>query len=159
MPPAPPEFTLAPVAETDFEELAALRTAAMRESLEQLGRFDPERSRTRLRNSFSPADTSFILRDGQRIGFIATRRDETGLHLDHLYIAPACQRIGVGGAVLNALCKRADRLGLTVFVTALKASGANTFYQRHGFGCVSQSEWDNHYARPPDTFRSSASPT
>ena len=33
--------------EADFEDLLALRIAAMRESLERLGRFDPERARSR----------------------------------------------------------------------------------------------------------------
>ena len=34
------------VSEADFEDLLALRIAAMRESLERLGRFDPERARS-----------------------------------------------------------------------------------------------------------------
>ena len=48
------EVILEPVAESDFESLAALRIEAMRESLEQLGRFDPERARERLRAGFEP---------------------------------------------------------------------------------------------------------
>ena len=153
MPAADPVFSLVPVAEADFEELATLRTSAMRESLEKVGRFDPARSRARLRDSFSPTDTFAIVVKGQRIGFIATRRDDAGLQLDHLYLAPAFQRLGVGGAVLDTVCRQADAAGLTIFVTALKQSPSNTFYQRHGFTRVAESEWDNHYARFPKTAR------
>jgi hypothetical protein len=36
-----------PVLAADFDSLVALRIAAMRESLERVGRFDPERARER----------------------------------------------------------------------------------------------------------------
>jgi len=42
-------LTFVGVTLADFDELAALRIAAMRESFESVGRFDPERSRERLR--------------------------------------------------------------------------------------------------------------
>jgi hypothetical protein len=45
---APQGLSLAPAGEGDFEALLALRMAAMRESLEKVGRFDPQRARERL---------------------------------------------------------------------------------------------------------------
>lgn len=57
------------VTAADFDELAALRIAAMRDSLERVGRFDLERARERLRKSFYPEHTRFVILDGQRIGF------------------------------------------------------------------------------------------
>jgi len=60
----PINVELAPVAEGDFEELAGLRIAAMRESLERMGRFDPERARERLRSSFVPERTRFVVLGG-----------------------------------------------------------------------------------------------
>ena len=47
---AEPALRYPAVSEADFEDLLALRIAAMRESLERLGRFDPERARSRLRH-------------------------------------------------------------------------------------------------------------
>ena len=44
---AEPALRYPAVSEADFEDLLALRIAAMRESLERLGRFDPERARSR----------------------------------------------------------------------------------------------------------------
>lgn len=44
--------TFETVLESDFEELVDFRMAAMRESLERVGRFDPTRARERLRSTF-----------------------------------------------------------------------------------------------------------
>lgn len=137
----------APVTEADFDSLLAIRIEAMRDSLERLGRFDPERARARLRATFRPDHTWFIERDGARIGFYAVRPDGDGLRLDHLYVVPAAQGLGVGGQVLGRLLQDADRRGLPVSVGALRGSDSNRFYRRHGFAQVSESEWDIEYLR------------
>ncbi|WP_238923048.1 VOC family protein [Achromobacter ruhlandii] len=137
----------APVTEADFDTLLAIRIEAMRDSLERLGRFDPERARARLRATFRPDHTWFIERDGARIGFYAVRPDGDGLRLDHLYVVPAAQGLGVGGQVLGRLLQDADRRGLSVSVGALRGSDSNRFYRRHGFAQVSESEWDIEYLR------------
>ncbi|CUJ21228.1 Predicted enzyme related to lactoylglutathione lyase [Achromobacter xylosoxidans] len=138
----------APVGEADFDALLAIRIEAMRDSLERLGRFDPERARARLRATFRPDHTWFIERDGARIGFYALRPDGDGLRLDHLYVVPAAQGLGVGGQVLGRLLRDADLRGLPVRVGALRGSDSNRFYRRHGFEPVAQSEWDIDYLRP-----------
>lgn len=138
----------APVGEADFDALLAIRIEAMRDSLERLGRFDPERARARLRATFRPDHTWFIERDGARIGFYAMRPDGDGLRLDHLYVVPAAQGLGVGGQVLGRLLRDADLRGLPVRVGALRGSDSNRFYRRHGFEPVAESEWDIDYLRP-----------
>ncbi|EFV85857.1 acetyltransferase [Achromobacter xylosoxidans C54] len=137
-----------PVGEADFDALLAIRIEAMRDSLERLGRFDPERARARLRATFRPEHTWFIERDGARIGFYALRPDGDGLRLDHLYVVPAAQGLGVGGQVLGRLLRDADLRGLPVRVGALRGSDSNRFYRRHGFEPVAESEWDIDYLRP-----------
>ena len=136
------------VTTADFDELADLRIAAMRESLERVGRFDPERARERLRKSFSPEHTRFILLDGQRVGFYAFQPAEDGFHLDHLYVHPNCQSQGVGSHVMRGLIARSDASGLPVHLGALRDSPSNRFYQRHGFVKTSEDEWDIYYVRP-----------
>ena len=145
-------LALAAASEDDFEALLALRMAAMRESLQRLGHFDPQRARERLSRAFEPAHTRHILLDGEPVGFVvllpmpANHPDH--LVLDHLYIAPQAQRQGVGSWVMTQVLAEADRLGLAVRVTALKLSDANRFYQQHGFELQHTSEWDLHYLRP-----------
>ncbi len=142
-------FALSPVTASDFDELAAIRIAAMRESLERVGRFDPERARERLRNSFYPEHTQFVILGGQRIGFYTFRPTGDGFHLDHLYIHPSRQFCGVGSHVIRYLLSQSDARRMPVSLGALRDSPANLFYQRHGFVQISEDEWDIYYTRMP----------
>lgn len=140
------------VSETDFDELAELRIAAMRESLGRVGRFDPDRARERLRENFDPMHTHGIVLDGQRVGFFATRMTGGELWLDHLYIHPSFQGRGLGSAVLSIVADMAEELGRPLLVGALKESRANDFYQKRGFQFSHEGEWDNYYRRNPETL-------
>jgi GNAT superfamily N-acetyltransferase len=141
-------ITFEAACEADFEELLGLRLVAMRESLERLGRFDAERSRERFRASFDARFTRHICVDGCRVGFVAVKRIADGLLLDHLYIHPGAQGRRIGGDVLATVMAAAEAEGHTLFVTALRDSASNRFYQRHGFVVISESDWDVHYRRP-----------
>ena len=143
---------LRPASEQDFEQLLALRIAAMRPSLERLGRFDPQRARERLRAGFDPAYTRIITAGGADIGFVAVRplpeSPAAGLLLDHLYLHPDWQGRQLGARVLQQVIVEADLAGLPLHVGALRGSDANRFYQKHGFVQSSDSEWDIYYVRP-----------
>ena len=127
----------------------AIRIAAMRESLERIGRFDAQRARDRFLAGFDPALTRHVLADGERVGFVVVRPCDDGLLLDHLYLLPRAQHRGTGAAVLAEVLARADASRLPVRVAALRGSDANRFYARHGFELVEEGEWDNHYRRDP----------
>nr|WP_316638710.1 GNAT family N-acetyltransferase [uncultured Roseateles sp.] len=133
---------------SDFEALLALRIAAMRESLERIGRFDPQRARERFAAGFVPEHTRHILLDGERVGFVVVKPQADALLLDHLYIAPGAQGQGLGAAVLADVFARADAAALPVRVGALRDSDSNRFYLRHGFELVERAEFDNYYLRP-----------
>lgn len=139
---------LQPVSEADFEGLLSLRIEAMRASLERLGRFDPARARSRLRDTFQPEYTWSIEQDGERVGFYSLRPDGDGLRLDHLYVRPAAQGRGLGSAVMRTILQDADSRALPLRVGALRDSDSNRFYRRHGFIQTSESEWDIDYLRP-----------
>ena len=144
------EVTLDPAADSDFEALAILRTEAMRESLERIGRFDPVRARERFRTGFSPAHTKHIVVEAERVGFVVTKPQEEHLLLDHLYVQPGHQRRGIGSRVLKLVFAQAESLRLPVKVGALRESDSNRFYARHGFKLVEQGEFDNYYIRGAD---------
>jgi GNAT superfamily N-acetyltransferase len=139
---------LEPASESDFEALVALRIEAMRESLERVGRFDPVRARERFRSGFSPEHTAHIVVGPEKVGFLVTKPQEQCMLLDHLYIRPAHQGRGVGAKVLQLVFEQAESLRLPVKVGALRESGSNRFYARHGFQLVEQGEFDNYYLRP-----------
>ena len=148
-PHTPPEgLELSPAGEGDFEALLALRMAAMRESLERVGRFDPQRARERLSRGYLPAYTRHIRLRGELVGFVVVVPRERDCLLDHLYIHPAAQGQGIGSWVLTQVLADADAQRRAVSVTALKHSDANRFYLRHGFVLQAEGEWDLYYLRP-----------
>jgi GNAT superfamily N-acetyltransferase len=132
---------------SDGEALAAIRIEAMHESLERIGRFNLQRARERFLSGFSASHTQHILLAGRRVGFFVVKPQEDGLLLDHLYIRPGCQGQGIGAAVLAEVFARAELASCPVYVGALRESGSNRFYARHGFILVERTEFDNYYVR------------
>jgi GNAT superfamily N-acetyltransferase len=143
----PPVITLDAVARSDADFLATLRVEAMRESLERVGRFDPQRARTRFLDSFEPQFTRSIVHCGERVGLVVVRPHLDGLLLEHLYIRPSHQNRGFGAAVLQVVFAEADACGKAVRVGALRGSHANRFYQAHGFEFSDEGEFDIYYVR------------
>ena len=122
--------------------------AAMRESLERFGHFDPQRVRERLSRGYNPAHARHILRDGELVGFVVVIPREHDWLLDHLYIHPSAQGEGIGGWVMQQVLAEADAQARPVHVTALRHSDATRFYQRHGFILEAEGEWDLYFRRP-----------
>ena len=137
-----------PVVEADFETLAALREAALRESLERLGLFSQERSRERLRSNFRPAFMRHIVWSGQRVGLLTLWPEGDALKLQHLYLSPGAQGKGIGAWVLEQVKAEARAQGRDVKLEALPQSDANRFYKRHGFVQVGVAEFDVFYVWP-----------
>ena len=137
-----------PVVPEDFEALAALREAALRESLERLGIFDKERSRTRLRGQFWPEYMRHIVDDGTRVGLLTLKPEGDALKLQHLYLAPGSQGQGFGAWALEQVKAEAQAEGRDVKLEALKQSDANRFYLRHAFVLEGEEEFDLLYRWP-----------
>ena len=145
-----PAFEFGPVVGADFEELLAPRIRTMRPSLEQLGRFDPQRAARRFRSTFRPADTRRVRVDGEPAGCVALWPEPAAMRVEHFYIDAAFQQRGLGSAVLGRLF--AEFIEAVPPVTccrvgALRGSDANRFYERHGFVRVSETERDIEYER------------
>lgn len=134
-------LTLAPVAESDFEAMLALRIEALRESLERLGRFNPDVARARLKSQFRPEWMQHLVVNGERVGYYTVEPRDGELRLHHLYVKPAAQGQGVGAWVLD----RVKAQGRPITLAALRDSRANDFYRRHGFRVVEEQDFDIEY--------------
>ena len=133
--------TLAPVADADFEAMLSLRLEALRESLERLGRFNPDVARARLRSQFRPAWMRHLVVGGERVGYFTVEPRGRELRLHHLHLQPGRQGQGVGPWVLNHVKSE----GLPITLAALRESRANDFYLRHGFRVVEEQDFDIEY--------------
>ncbi|KWE58822.1 GNAT family acetyltransferase [Burkholderia ubonensis] len=143
------KLTYASTTRDDAETLVQIRIASMRESLERVGRFDPQRARARFLSSFDPECCKFILVNDATVGFFLVRPADEHLTLEHLYILPAHQGKGIGSAVLASIFADADSRLLPVKVGALRGSDSNRFYLQHGFVKVADAQWDIYYVRVP----------
>lgn len=146
-------FSFIPAGPDDFDRLAALRLHVMRESLERVGRFNPERNRDYFRTSFRPDHTRLIAIDGQFAGCVAFGPWMEKLLLEHFYLTPEWQGRGLGGSVLAQLLNEADEHRLPVRLTVLKGSDAERFYTRRGFTPVGSEGVDIFMERLPGVNR------
>ncbi|MDO8801943.1 GNAT family N-acetyltransferase [Phenylobacterium sp.] len=140
-------FTFHPASPADLETLVALRIAALRESLERVGRFTPERARARFIESFRPEHTRLIRVGEALAGCVAFGPREPGWEIEHFYLDPAFQGAGLGGAVMAALLAEVDSAGREVRLTVLRDSPANRFYARFGFEETGREGVDIFYRR------------
>ncbi len=143
------QFHFTPASEHDFSTLFELRLLTMRESLERIGRFDPQRALERFRNSFRPQYTRLICCDEQMAGCVAFGPEQDHLLLEHFYIAPDFQNRGLGSLVLNRLMREAGQAQKTIRLSTLKQSDAARFYEKHGFCKSGEDDWDIYYHYQP----------
>lgn len=137
-----------PVSEPDFEPLLALRIDVMREHLERVFRYSPERARHFFREAFDQPGMRLVLLGGERVGCVGFRIAEREIRIDSFYLARHLHNGGLGGAILEALLAEADGLGLPGTLGVLRGSPAHRFYERRGFAKVGEDEIEGYYARP-----------
>ena len=92
----------------------------------------------------------WIESDGKRVGLLTLRREgEACWHLDHLYIEPKAQGLGVGAWALQEAQAEAAEARRGIELEALQLSDANRFYRRHGFQLIGADPLDCQYRWEP----------
>ncbi|KUN69780.1 acetyltransferase [Streptomyces canus] len=143
------DWTLRAATPADVEVIVELRAVVMRPDLERLGRFDEHRVRQRFRDTFVERHMSIIMAEGRFAGCAALRPAEDGHWLEHFFIAPDLQGLGLGSAVLRSLLARTDADGEPVRLNVLQGSAARRLYERHGFVVESEDAVDVFMVRGP----------
>jgi len=136
-----------PVSEADFEPLLALRIEVMREHLERVFRYKPERARRIFREHFDEPGLRLILVDGERAGCVGFRTGDGEIKIDSFYLGHRFQNRGLGAVILKALLAEADSLRLPVRLEVLRGSPAARFYERHGFVKLGEDDVEAEYER------------
>ena len=137
-----------PVSEADFEPLLALRIDVMREHLERVFRYKPERARRIFREHFDEPGLRLILVDGERAGCVGFRISEGEIKIDSFYLDRRYQNCGLGATILKVLLAEADAQDLPVRLEVLRGSPADRFYERHGFVKLAEDDIEAEYERP-----------
>jgi GNAT superfamily N-acetyltransferase len=134
--------------EADFEPLLALRIDVMREHLERVFRYDPERARRTFRGHFHEPGLRVILVDEVTTGCVGFRVGAGEIKLDSFYLDRRHHNTGLGTAILKVLLAEADVLRLPIRLEVLNGSKADRFYLRHGFVKLSEDAIEGTYERP-----------
>jgi GNAT superfamily N-acetyltransferase len=140
--PGLPELSRRPATAADAGWIAELRAEVLRESLERLGRYDPQRVRARFLKGFRADDTSVLRFGRQPVGSLALRGEAGDIWVEHFYLASAVQGRGFGAGLLTLLTAQADALGVVLRLNVLRMSAAQRLYARHGFVVDSADEVD-----------------
>ena len=141
-------FSLRPATEADFEAVLALSIRAMREHLERIGRFDPERRRSRMRRQFDAGILRIIEQAGTMAGCIGVEAKASAVEIHSLFLDTHAQRQGLGEAVFQAVL--AAHPGQPFRIEVLQQSPARRFWERQGFVLTGESEFDWLMERAPD---------
>jgi GNAT superfamily N-acetyltransferase len=134
--------------EEDFEPLLALRIEVMREHLERVFRYKPERARRIFREHFDEPGLRLILTGEEVAGCVGFRVGEVEIKLDSFYLRKRHHNTGLGTAILEVLLAEADARGLPIRLEVLTGSKADRFYLRHGFVKLSEDAIEGCYERP-----------
>jgi GNAT superfamily N-acetyltransferase len=150
------DWEFRPASAVDVDVVAELRAVVMRPDLERLGRYDEQRVRQRLRDGFTPEHTWMIEVGGAFAGCVALRPAKDTYWLEHFYLDPELQGMGIGSAVLRRLLERCDREDAVVRLNVLQGSPARRLYERHGFTVETEDPVDVFMVRKPvSAWRSS----
>ncbi len=131
----------------DLDQLVKIRIAAMRESLEKIGRFDATRARARLTQDFQTKYTTCLIYKTNIIGFIISKQENEEIVINHLYVLPQFQNRGIGKFVLDKIIEQGKNERRNIKLMALKESRANNFYLNNGFKYLNSIEYDNVYVK------------
>ncbi|MGW6202698.1 N-acetyltransferase family protein [Streptomyces sp. NPDC055089] len=142
-------WALRPATPEDLEAIVELRAVVMRPDLVRLGRYDEDRVRRRMRDSYVPEHTSVIVVEGRFAGSVTLRPHEDGHCLESFFIDEKVQGRGIGSAVLSALLVRTDSEGVPVRLDVLQGSAARRLYERYGFVLEREDPVDVFMVRRP----------
>ena len=86
-----------------------------------------------MRREFIAANVAFIAIDEEArpLGFYVLTKEDDGIHLDHLWIAPAAMRHGIGKALFEHAAAEAGKLGFASIKIEADPN-AEGFYKRMG---------------------------
>ena len=135
-----------PATEADFDYVLDLSIRTMREHLERIGRFDPARRRSRMRQHLDAGSLHLIGRDGVVLGCLGLYDRGALKELHSFFLEPALQGSGLGAEVFAALL--ALHPGRGWWIEVLKESPARRFWERQGFVLTGEQPFDWILERP-----------
>jgi GNAT superfamily N-acetyltransferase len=139
----PPDWTLRPLTQADFEWDFALLRDALGPYVEATWGWDEDEQRARFVAMYPEAleQRQVIEVAGEPVGVLTVLRRPGSFYLELLEISRAWQGRGLGTAILKGLLDEARTNGLPLELNVLRANPrARALYERHGLSVVDDSD-------------------
>ena len=91
--------------------------------------------------SLTDSGTSIIVASGTDVGWLHIRETCKEIYLGQLYLIPSMQNRGIGTAIVQQQCERAQREDKALRLQVLKNNRARLLYERLGFNAVGSSKY------------------
>ena len=143
-------ISLRAASEPDYDVALHLYLDGIRPYAAPLMPWDDEEQAARFAGQWRVEEVEIILLDGRPIGFLMSRVGQVEIALKQLYVAPDCQRRGIGTAVLDELVQRWRAVGKPIELGVLRNNPAQRLYERFGFRVVGQTPLKLLMQRDPD---------
>jgi ribosomal protein S18 acetylase RimI-like enzyme len=139
------EFSLRPATDADYAWMWALKRATLRGYVEQTwGSWDDPAQERHFRAGFHPGMLSAIVAGGRDVGLLHVERGPTEIFLANIQIQPASQNLGLGSAVVRAVCAEAQVKKIPVRLQVIRVNPARALYERLGFRVVKETATHTH---------------
>ncbi len=124
---------LRPARADDYGFCRQLAFSAMRDLVERTVGWDEYRMDMHFARQWNLGEVSIVTLKARDIGWVQRRSAHEATTLLNLFLLPADQGRGIGGAILQQLLAQAGKQGKTVTLSVMKRNRALGFYRRHGF--------------------------
>ncbi len=126
-------FQLRDARDSDFPFAETLYLGTMEPLLSELGDWDQDKFRRRIRAQFKVRESQIIIVDGQDVGFIQVIETDADLELAQLHLVDGYRCQGIGTKIVADLVARAERDGKTNSLSVPRNNRAIALYKRFGF--------------------------
>ena len=131
-------ISLRAATEPDYDFALQLYLDGIRTYAVPLMSWDDQEQAARFAQQWHIEEAEIILHDGRPVGFLMSRVGEAEIALNQFYVAPDCQRQGIGSMVLDELMRRWRAAGKPVALGVLRTNPARLLYERFGFRVVEE---------------------
>ena len=111
----------------------ALKTTMREFAMQTWGVWLDEEAKKDAAHATQSGKVQIIYVDEVKVGTLQYVETESEIIVKQLYLLPAYQNQGIGGAIMNDLQKRAIELKLPIELSVLQVNSAKEFYLKKGF--------------------------
>lgn len=122
----------------------------MRDYVSAIYGWDEALQRRMFYDRFDPALIRIIQVEGRDAGLLEVREGTDHIFIARIEVTPACQRQGIGTAVIKSILADSREKGRPVILQVLRSNPARALYERLGFSVYAETPTHFKMRKEPD---------